>query len=212
MPHFLPKCTAWLTPLITLHRQRLPEIFPPMPRRPLLLALAVSLLLHASVLGAGAFKALLQRPPPRVLQVSLKLPPVEIPPAEPLVKNTLDPEETKPEPKTPEPELKPQVVPKPVPKPTPRPAKVEKRQVQAAQQKIAQHLYYPAEAVSRGLEGEVRLVLVLTDNGAIADVQIASSSGHAILDNAAIKAAYAMGRLSGVSAREMILPVIFRLQ
>jgi len=179
-----------------------------MPPRRLLFALAVSLLLHVCVLGAGAFMALLQRPPPRVLQVSLKLPPVEIPPAEPLVKNTLDREEAKPEPA---PEIKPP--PSPVtPKPAPRPPKAEKRQVQAAQQKIAKHLYYPAEAVSRGLEGEVRLMLALTEDGSIADVQIASSSGHAILDNAAIKAAYAMGRLSGVTAREMILPVIFRLQ
>lgn len=180
-----------------------------MPPRPLLFALAVSLLLHVCALGASTFMALLQRPPPRVLQVSLKLPPVDIPPAEPLVKNTLDRDETKPEPKPPEPEIKP--APNTL-KPAPRPAKAEKRQVQAAQQKIAKHLYYPAEAVSRGLEGEVRLMLALTEDGSIADVQIASSSGHAILDNAAIKAAYAMGRLSGVSAREMILPVIFRLQ
>jgi len=33
-----------------------------------------------------------------------------------------------------------------------------------------------------------------------------------MLDNAAIKAAYAMGRLTGASSRELILPVIFRLQ
>jgi protein TonB len=58
----------------------------------------------------------------------------------------------------------------------------------------------------------VRLLLVLGEDGAISDVQIASSSGHAMLDNAAIKAAYAMGRLSGVTARQMILPVSFRLR
>lgn len=183
-----------------------------MPPRPLLFALAVSLLLHVCALGASTFMALLQRPPARLLQVSLKqvpIPPADIPPAEPLVKNTLDREEPKTEAKPPEPEIKPAPN---TPKPALRPPKAEKRQVQAAQQKIAKHLYYPAEAVSRGLEGEVRLMLALTEDGSIADVQIASSSGHAILDNAAIKAAYAMGRLSGVSAREMILPVIFRLQ
>jgi protein TonB len=56
------------------------------------------------------------------------------------------------------------------------------------------------------------LLLVLSEDGTISDVQIAASSGHAMLDNAAIKAAYAMGRLSGVTARQMILPVSFRLR
>jgi protein TonB len=185
-----------------------------MPPRPLLIALAVSLLLHVCTLGAGTFMALLQRPPPRVLQVSLKsaqTPPVDIPPAEPLVKNTLDREETKPEPKPPEPEIKP-APDRNTPKPAPRPAKAEKREVQAAQRKIAEHTYYPPEAISGGIEGDVRLLLVLNEDGAISDVQIAASSGHAMLDNAAIKAAYAMGRLSGVTARQMILPVSFRLR
>jgi protein TonB len=183
-----------------------------MPPRPLLFALAVSLLLHVCALGASTFMALLQNPPPRLLQVKLKSvkpPPVDSPPAEPLVKNTLDREEPKPEPKPPEPEIKPAPN---TPKPAPRPAKAEKREVQAAQRKIAEHTYYPPEAIAGGIEGDVRLLLVLSEDGAISDVQIAASSGHAMLDNAAIKAAYAMGRLSGVTARQMILPVSFRLR
>ena len=71
---------------------------------------------------------------------------------------------------------------------------------------------YPPEAIAGNIEGDVRLLLVLSEDGAISDVQIAASSGHAILDNAAIKAAYAMGRLPGVAAREMLLPVSFRLR
>jgi protein TonB len=89
---------------------------------------------------------------------------------------------------------------------------VVKRQVQAAQKKLSQHLYYPPEAIARGIEGEVRLIITLTEDGSIADVNIAASSGHPILDNAAIKAAYATGKLSGATSRELILPVIFRLQ
>ena len=58
----------------------------------------------------------------------------------------------------------------------------------------------------------MRLILRLSASGAIEDVAIAASSGHAILDNAAIRAAYAMGQLSGGNGRELILPVIFRLQ
>jgi protein TonB len=184
-----------------------------MPPRLLLLAYIVSLLLHAAVLGGGALNQLLKPPPSRVLLASLRLPPVEVPPAEPLIKDTLAPEEAKPEPKveplrTPPPDLRPN----PRSSAAPRPAKVEKREVQAAQRKIAQHTYYPPEAIASNIEGDVRLLLVLGEDGAISDVQIASSSGHAILDNAAIKAAYAMGRLPGVAAREMLLPVSFRLR
>lgn len=175
--------------------------------RRLILSLAASLALHAAVFGGGALKSLLKPPPVRVLQASLRLPPVELPPVEPLVKDTLAPEEAKPEPR-----VEPKPVPTPRPSPTQRPAKAEKREVQAAQRKIARHTYYPPEAIARNIEGEVRLLLVLGEDGAISDVQIAASSGHAILDNAAIKAAYAMGRLPGVTAREMILPVSFRLQ
>ena len=196
---------------MTLRRPLAPEItanfLSPSMHRRLILSLAASFALHAAVFGGGALKALLKPPPVRVLQASLRLPPVELPPAEPLLKDTLAPEEAKPEPK-----VEPKPAPTPRPTPAPRPAKADKREVQAAQRKIARHTYYPPEAIARNIEGDVRLLLVLGEDGAISDVQIAASSGHAILDNAAIKAAYAMGRLTGVTAREMILPVSFRLQ
>ena len=57
----------------------------------------------------------------------------------------------------------------------------------------------------------MRLLVRLTPDGRVDDVSVAASSGHAILDNAAIKAAYAMGALPG-GPRELILPVIFQLQ
>ena len=196
---------------MTLRRPLAPEItanfLPPSMHRRLILSLAASLALHAAVFGGGALKSLLKPPPVRVLQASLRLPPVELPPAESLLKDTLAPEEAKPEPK-----VEPKPAPTPRPTPAPRPAKAEKREVQAAQRNIARHTYYPPEAIARNIEGDVRLLLVLGEDGAISDVQIAASSGHAILDNAAIKAAFAMGRLTGVTAREMILPVSFRLR
>jgi len=179
-----------------------------MPSRSLLFAYAASLLLHAAVLGAGAFKELIKPPPPRALQVALRIPATPAPPAEPLLKNTLDPE-----PEQPREVARPK--PPPSAKPVPRPAaepKPEKKQVQAAQRKLAEHTFYPPEAIARNLEGEVRVILVLSEDGSIADVQVAASSGHAILDNAAVKAAWAMGRLPGATVRQMILPVSFRLQ
>ncbi|QKS29049.1 MAG: Protein TonB [Accumulibacter sp.] len=169
----------------------------------LLAALAISLLLHAAVLWWNVVEF---RPPPTP-RLQAWLPPLtRAGPAsdEPLLKNTLS-SEPSPTAAT----------------PPPRPATaaaaatartVARRQIEAAQRRLSQHLYYPPEAVARGIEGEVRVLLRLADDGSIVDVQIAASSGHAILDQAAVKAAYAMGRANWAQSRELILPVIFRLQ
>lgn len=170
-----------------------------MPHRRLVPAFAASLLLHAALLAGG-------RPPekPPALRATLR-PPAEAPaPVAPLVKNTLDEERERPLAAPPD-------TPPAAPQPVARPAKTPPP-VRAAQRKLAEHLYYPPEAIARGLEGEVRLILALAADGGIDDVQLAASSGHAILDDAAIRAAFAMGRLPGVGVRELILPVIFRLQ
>lgn len=169
----------------------------------LLPALLLSLALHASLFAPEVLKRD-TAPPPRPALLAMLRPAPE-PPAEPLLKNTLD---TEPE--------KPRVEPPPSPPPK-KPSQAtrptnNKVAVKAAQKKLSRHLYYPEEAVRRGLEGEVRLLLTLAADGHIADITIAASSGHSILDNAAMKAAYAMGTLSGADSRELILPVIFRLQ
>lgn len=83
---------------------------------------------------------------------------------------------------------------------------------QLAGRKLAEHVFYPPEAIARGLEGEVRLLLTLAPDGKVLDAQIASSSGHGLLDQAAAEAAYAMGRLPDTGVRELILPVVFKLQ
>lgn len=168
-----------------------------MPSR-LILALALSLALHGSLLLPDAFKRLPAAPPRPALQALLRLPPL----VEPLLKNTLDAEKAPPAAKLPLPPKTPGTV---------RTTSV-KRAVKAAQKKLSSHLYYPSEAVKRGIEGEVRLLVSLSAEGRIADVSIAASSGYSILDNAAVKAAYAMGALPGSDSRELILPVIFRLQ
>lgn len=172
-----------------------------MPYR-LLLALILSLVLHAVVLLWDAIRF---AAPPAVLEASLRPPLKRLPASdEPLLKNTLSADAT------------PVQQPPPAPPPTrsgaPISKAVAKRQVEAAQRKLSQHLYYPPAAVARGLEGEVRLLLTLTDDGNIRDVSIAASSGHAILDQAAVKAAYAMRRVRWAHSRELILPVIFRLE
>lgn len=81
-----------------------------------------------------------------------------------------------------------------------------------AQRKLAEHLFYLREAISRGLEGEVRLLLTFDIEGKVLDAQIVSSSGYALLDQAATNAAHAMRRLPNTGMRELILPVVFKLQ
>jgi len=172
----------------------------------LIIALALSLALHGGLFIPDIFKRQTVAPPRPALQALLRPPPVpEEVPAEPLLKNTLDPEEVPATQAVP-------VEPPPVTPPKPMPRKTVQREARLAQRKLNEHLFYPPEAIARGLEGEVRLILRLGANGEVDDISIAASSGHSILDNAAIKAAYAMGRLTGVTSRELILPVIFRLQ
>ena len=196
----------------------------PLPTSRLVAALALSLALHGGLLFADLRQRAPAPPPRPALQALLRLPPkierIESPPAEILLKNTLAEaidEKPIPEPTPPAPEKSPQK-PKTSAKPAPTPATKlaakpsPKREIEAAQRKLAEHQFYPRAAIDQGLEGEVRLIIMLDADGLVSDVSLAASSGHALLDNAAIRAAYAMGRLTGANSRELILPVIFRLQ
>lgn len=156
--------------------------------------------MHAGLLFWNAIR-LSPPPAPRAIDGDLRLPE----PARPerddtLLKNTLDIGD------------RPPVATPPVPRPGPPSRETPRRQVEAAQRRISEHLYYPPEAVARGIEGEVRLLLTLADDGRIVDVSVAASSGHAILDQAALKAAQRMGRVNWAHSRELILPVVFRLE
>ena len=70
---------------------------------------------------------------------------------------------------------------------------------------------YPPEAVARGIEGEVILLLNLSDNGELVSASIARSSGHPLLDQAALDAARHIGALPG-NPRQTLFPVSFRLR
>ncbi|MBK7134859.1 MAG: energy transducer TonB [Rhodocyclales bacterium] len=173
-----------------------------MPTRRFQLALATSLALHLALLGLGLPPGKVSpRETPAMLSARL-LPPATVRPAEPLLKDTLAEAEA----------------PRAAPAPPPRPADAKSRRPaprtpeEAAQRKLSEVLFYPPEAVARGLEGEVRLLLTLDGNGAIRDAQVAAGSGHPLLDDAAVRAAFAMGSLPDAGAREVILPVVFRLR
>lgn len=177
---------------------------PPANRR-LALALGVSLLLHATLLGEEFLHG---KPPVPVtrhatptLQARLSMP-AEL---EPLLKNTLAVQENPPAPPV-------SKLPSTSPaKPTPT-TRTHRSQERAAQRKLSEHLYYPPAAIALGLEGETRLLLTLAADGTILDIRIASSSTHAILDQAAVNAARSMQRIPDSGMKELLLPVIFRLQ
>lgn len=158
-----------------------------------LLALAASLVLHLALLGLGLPE---RKVSPRNTALSARLlPPATVRPAETLLKDTLAGSAA----------LRPP--PQPIDAKSRRPAPQA-----AARRKLSEVLFYPPEAVARGLEGEVRLLLTLDADGTVRDAQVAAGSGHPILDEAAVRAAFAMGRLPEAGAREVLLPVVFRLR
>ena len=71
--------------------------------------------------------------------------------------------------------------------------------------------FIPLKAIAQGLEGEAVLMLRFGANGALVDAQVVKSSGHAILDEAALRAARATQRLAS-GPREMLFPVTFALR
>lgn len=169
--------------------------------RRFLLALAASLALHLALLGLGLPAAKVSpRETPAMLDARL-LPPVTVRPQDALMKDTLSERHSA------QPEQEPS---KPSDARSRRPA--PRTPEEAAQRKLSEVLLYPPEARARGLEGEVRLLLTLGPDGAIRDVQVAAGSGHAILDEAAVRAGRLMGSLPDAGTRELILPVVFRLR
>jgi protein TonB len=165
----------------------------------LLLALAASLLLHILPLIAQLIPA--SPPPPKAPPIEATLrppPPAPLPPPPPL---------TLPEP------------PKP---PPPKPEQREKPPVAAKTwtQAIRQHLkklddsgqFYPEEAIARGLEGEVLVLIIIDESGRVTAARVEQGSGHRILDDAALRAVRSLRSLPADAPREALLPVRFRLR
>lgn len=101
----------------------------------------------------------------------------------------------------------------PVPKPAAAgaPKPLTGRALDTAIAALVREEFYPRAAIERGLEGRVVLLLTLSAAGAVTAVDIASTSGHAMLDEAALHAAGRIGALPGGS-RQVLLPVEFRLE
>jgi len=179
-------------------------------------ALGASLALHGAVLMLPALAL------PRALRahdtvvtfltarLEPRTPAESVPPPE-VLKNTIEPQPPEPQ----------RAVPKPprasspaaaAPKPRPPAEHLAGETLERTLGQLSQTLLYPPEAVRRGLEGEVVVMLELDAAGRIVGASVASGSGHAILDEAALAAARQLGTLGpSVGGKAVLLPVRFRL-
>lgn len=187
-------------------------------------ALAASLLLHATVFAFGA-------------QLLANLPKIARPGAATLKVRLIEPETVQLAAPAPQPELRmPEDTPAAVAPAVKRvPGPVEKRSApviatppravsptgvqmiagiaaRRAHEQIERELFYPPEAIERGLEGEVLVLLFLDASGNAIAARIETSSGHPLLDQAAVRAARTLRSLPGSAPREALLPVRFRLR
>lgn len=178
---------------------------------PLSTALVLSLALHLALYTLADWAGLRASPPPvsrAPLEAMLILPEIAPPPpAEPQLEEV------------PPPVAAPAAVP---PKPTPgspRPPAALPAIAPTAPRadllppaaKPPPRLFYPREAVLRGLEGEALVNVTLDPAGRVLEARIERSSGHVILDDAALSAALSLKSLPG-GGRETTLPVRFRLE
>lgn len=83
---------------------------------------------------------------------------------------------------------------------------------QQFQRRQRQGLFYPAEAIEKGQQGEALVLLIVDRNGQVAAARIEQSSGFRILDDAALAAVRALHSLPADAPRETLLPVSFRLK
>lgn len=98
-----------------------------------------------------------------------------------------------------------------VPK-TPRGERLSAEELRQTLGRLSEELLYPADALRRGLEGEVTILVELGEGGRILDASIASGSGHQSLDEAAVRAVKRLGTLGPSTAhRTILLPVRFRI-
>jgi protein TonB len=95
--------------------------------------------------------------------------------------------------------------------PAEKPRELKGRALDTALAALAREEFYPRVAIERGWEGRVVLLLSLDPGGRVTGIEVASPSGHAVLDHAAVRAATRIVALPG-GRRQVLLPVEFRLE
>lgn len=175
---------------------------PPCPAhtRRLAWACGLSLFLHALVVAAPRIKPAprLDASPPPLAVTLPEPPPLHGPPPQPTL--LVPAEDPVPAAKIP--------IPRRAQVPGGKPVNV----AALASRQVSRHLFYPPEAVARGLEGEALVMLFLDESGTAIAARLERSSGHGLLDEAALAAARAIRTLPAGGSQEVLLPVRFRLR
>jgi len=168
-------------------------------------ALALSLLAHLLPLVPGLIPTPQPSSPTPPLQAELR-PPL---PAPALATPPLH----LPEPASPS---SPSAAKRPPPPRPQAPATAPKTWTQAVGEQLrkldAAGQFYPAEAIARGLQGDALVLLVIDESGNVVAARIEQSSGHPILDEAALRAARTLKSLPADTPQQSILPIRFRLK
>jgi len=122
------------------------------------------------------------------------------------------PEPSKPQ-KAPPPQTKPRLDPKPTDKAATQPAKTWTQAVREHLKKLdTAGQFYPAEAIARGLEGEVLVLVLIDEAGKVSAARVEQGSGQPVLDEAALRAVRSLQSLPADAPRQVVLPVRFRLR
>ena len=185
----------------------------------MMMATAASLLLHALLLLTPPLTP--AAPPPPPLQVRLEAPRLNPAAVLATAQALLKQEDQAPPPPPPPEKPKPKPKPKPKAKPEAKPKAPQARMQEvrelsgaslntALAQLVSDDLY-PLQAIERGWQGRVVLLLQMDDDGRLLSASVASSSGHAMLDAAALRASQRIDRIPG-GRSQMLLPVEFRLE
>lgn len=152
-----------------------------------------------------------QKKPPTVASIVAELRPPPEAAAPPL---TL-PEQPKPAAPEPPKASTPEKPAKPHPEPK-HDARAPKTWTQAVREHLkkldAAGQFYPAEAIAQGLQGEVDVLLIIDEAGKVVAARVEQGSGHAILDEAALRAVRSLQSLPADAPRQVVLPVRFRLR
>lgn len=170
-------------------------------------ALVISILLHALLIAAPAWRGKSRAQAP--LTVSLREPPAAPEPA-PQVPVQESPRLILPE-KAPRLSAA-RPAPEPVARQTVSLQRLSGQAARIAGEQMARELLYPVEAIERGLQGEALVLLFLDESGNAVAARLEESSGHPLLDDAAVRAARTLRALPSSAPREALLPVRFRLR
>ena len=182
-------------------------------------ALALSLVLHAMLIASVAQLLLpasrTTRPEKVNLKVSLREPRVQ--PESPIAPLILPPQEAPRNANAGAPPLasRPADILVAAPAATSAPDTLPRLAGEAATRAVEQlrrELPYPPEAIERGQQGEALVLLFLDASGNAIAARLEASSGHALLDDAAVRAARTLRSLPDSAPREVLVPVRFRLR